>query len=498
MTMHTDTEILTGLFKDKFSKEPVEVAKLPQSGSNRRYYRLKDLDGESVIGVVGTSAQENHAFLSMAHHFGQDVFLPVPRVYAVSEDSMAYLQEDLGDKSLFDAISHGRETGEFSDSEMRLLSDTIRELPRFQLLGAKYMDFSVCYPTESFDRQTVMWDLNYFKYCFLKVASVEFDESRLEEEFQSLTESLLRAQDGVIGIVKRSFMYRDFQSRNVMIDSEGKPRFIDFQGGRRGPVFYDVVSFLWQAKARFPRAVREELIETYLDSLSGILDVDRNAFKKQLPYFVIFRIMQVLGAYGLRGLVERKEHFIQSIPFAISNLRDCLEDKAYDEVITTYLRDIFTTLVQNPKFAPKPLKKDSPLTVTVMSFSYKKGIPQDESGNGGGYVFDCRGVHNPGKYDIYKPLTGLDKPVIDFLEKDGEILTFLSNCYAIVDAHVERFIERDFTSLMVCFGCTGGRHRSVYSAQKMAEHLHRKYGVRVHLIHRERGIDKTFEQGEQI
>ena len=495
--MSADTEILKSLFRKEFSKEPVEVAKLPQSGSNRRYYRLRGLDRESAIGVVGTSAQENNAFLSMARHFGNDVFLPVPVVYAVSEDRMAYLQEDLGDMSLFDAIKHGRETGEFSDYEMSLLNDTIWELPRFQMLGAKYMDFSVCYPTESFDRQTVMWDLNYFKYCFLKVASVEFDERRLEEEFQVLADRLLNAQEGLLGngdsTGNRSFMYRDFQSRNVMIDRDGHPRFIDFQGGRRGPVFYDVVSFLWQAKARFPRAVKEELIETYLNSLSGILDIERELFKQRLPYFVIFRIMQVLGAYGLRGYVQGKEHFLQSIPFAIGNLRDCLEDEAYDTAVTPYLRTLFTTLVNNPRFAPKPLKTNAPLTVTVMSFSYKKGIPQDSSGNGGGYVFDCRGVHNPGKYDIYKPLTGLDQPVIDFLEKDAEILTFLSSCYALVDAHVERFIERDFTSLMVCFGCTGGRHRSVYSAQKMAEHLHRKYGIRVHLIHRERGIDRTLE-----
>jgi hypothetical protein len=308
----------------------------------------------------------------------------------------------------------------------------------------------------------------------------------LEDEFDRLTAVIL-AQPA------DSFLYRDCQSRNVMI-KDGQPFFIDFQGGRRGPTQYDVASFLWQAKANIPAGLREELIELYLNELQSLLpSLDKQAWKDALPHFVLFRTLQVLGAYGYRGFFERKQHFIQSIPNALRNLREVLECVGDDypylctvaaQLVSTILSD--TTADETSQNQPAP----NALLVTVYSFSFKKGLPVDESGNGGGYIFDCRSTHNPGKYEQYKQLTGLDQPVIDFLEQDGEITTFLQSVDKLIDHHVERFLERGFNHLQVCFGCTGGQHRSVYSAEYTAKRLHAKYGVRVHLIHRERGIDR--------
>ncbi len=405
--------------------------------------------------------------------------LPVPKVLAQSDDCMAYLQDDLGDTILFNSIEKGRKTRVFSDEEKKLLAATIKQLCEFQFLGADGMDFSYCYPAPEFNRRSIFWDLNYFKYCFLKATGLEFSESKLEDDFQHLADVLLRSSSA-------TFMYRDFQSRNVMI-KDGKPWFIDFQGGRKGPFYYDVASFLWQAKANFPDSLREQLINEYIKALRKYKPVDEDYFHSQLRHFVLFRTLQVLGAYGFRGYFEKKPHFMQSVPFAINNLRNLLK-KPYVEY--PYLNQVLNELVNMTQFTDEISKHT--LTVKVMSFAYKKGIPNDPSGNGGGFVFDCRAVNNPGKYDRYKPFIGLDQPVIDFLENDGEILTFLDHAYALVDASVKRYVERGFTNLMICFGCTGGQHRSVYSAQHMAEHIHKKFNVKVELIHREQNIEQTF------
>ena len=458
---------------------------ISQQGSNRHYYREVDAQGKTYIRVEGTNKEENSAFIYLSQHFASKG-LPVPQVYWVSEDGMSYTQEDLGDLLLFDAIRHGRETGEFSDEEKDILSRTLRALAHVQIKGAEDLDWSYCFPVPAMDERSIRWDLNYFKYCFLKGTKIEFSEPLLEDEFDRLTAVIL-AQPA------DSFLYRDCQSRNVMI-KDGQPFFIDFQGGRRGPTQYDVASFLWQAKANIPAALREELIEVYLDELQSLLpSLDKQAWKDALPHFVLFRTLQVLGAYGYRGFFERKQHFIQSIPNALRNLREVLECVGDDypylctvaaQLMSAILSD--TTADEISQNLPTP----NALTVTVYSFSFKKGLPVDESGNGGGYIFDCRSTHNPGKYEQYKQLTGLDQPVIDFLEQDGEITTFLQSVDKLIDHHVERFLERGFTHLQVCFGCTGGQHRSVYSAEYTAKRLHAKYGVRVHLIHRERGIDR--------
>ena len=468
---------LHDLYTQFVGSAPTSIEELPSSGSNRRYFRLK---GEkSIIGVLGTCKEENEAFLYMSEHFHKKG-LPVPEIYAVSDDTMAYIQEDLGDTLLFNAIEKGRKTSVFSDEEKTLLVKTIRLLPDMQFLGADEFNFSKCYPAPEFNSRSIMWDLNYFKYCFLKATGLEFLEDKLEDDFQRMTDVLLRS-------FSATFMYRDFQSRNVMIKN-GEPWFIDYQGGRKGPFYYDVASFLWQAKANLPESLRMELLDEYVDSLRKYQPVDEEYFHAQLRHFVLFRMLQVLGAYGFRGYFEKKPHFIQSVPFAIENLRNLLQ-KPYPEY--PYLSKVLKELVNMKQFTDDLAKRT--LTVKVMSFAYKKGIPNDTTGNGGGFVFDCRAVNNPGKYERYKPYNGLDEQVIKFLEDDGEIIDFLDHSYSLVDASVKRYIERGFTNLMVCFGCTGGQHRSVYCAQHMAEHINKKFNVKVELIHREQNIEQTFK-----
>ena len=460
-----DITILTKLYTDLKGHTPSKVTELPSSGSNRRYFRLNETDGsDNVIGVLGTSKEENDAFIYMARHFASKG-IPVPEV---------------GDSLLFSEIEKGRLTRSFSAHEKDLLTQTISRLPDIQFAGADGFDFSVCYPAVGFDVRSIMWDLNYFKYCFLKATGLEFSEDRLEDDFQRLTKVLMESMTG------NTFMYRDFQSRNVMI-RDNTPWFIDFQGGRRGPFYYDVASFLWQAKANLPDKLRQELLDVYLESLNKYLPIGREEFLEHLRHFVLFRTMQVLGAYGFRGYFEKKPHFMQSVPFAIANLRSLLQTP-YTEY--PYLNELLTRLVNMKQFTDGLDGKR--LTVRVLSFAYKKGIPNDPTGNGGGYVFDCRAINNPGKYDRYKPFTGLDANVIKFLEDDGEVLTFLDHCHALVDASVQRYIDRGFTNLMIAYGCTGGQHRSVYCAQHTAEHIARKFNIKVELVHREQDMQQTF------
>lgn len=483
---------MKNLYKSLRGVEPQWVKQLSGAGSNRQYFRLGGVD-ETLIGVEGTSVEENRAFITMARHFAAKG-LPVPKVLVVSVDERLYLQEDLGDSLLFDVLAASRQSGIVGDVEEDLLRRTIALLPDFQLKAAEGFDFSVCYPQPEFNRRSVLWDLNYFKYAFLKLAYPDFQENRLEDDFEKMADALTDSKP-------TAFMIRDFQSRNVMV-RDGELYVIDFQGGRRGPMVYDLVSFLWQAKAQYSKELREELIDLYIKELQKHIEVDAAEFKKQIALFALFRTLQVLGAYGFRGYVEQKAHFLESIPFALTNLKELLVQHKYD---FPYLTEVLKALTENQKlFTPTKAiavkditskveeAKASNLKVKVYSFSYKKGIPEDNSGNGGGFVFDCRAIHNPGKYDEYKQLTGRDQPVIDLLESDGEILRFISHAEGVVGPAVERYKQRGFTNLMVSFGCTGGQHRSVYSAQHLASWIHKKYGVEVELIHREQGIREEF------
>ena len=461
-------EALESLYLSLTGTKPDSANELPGSGSHRRYFRLSGKAG-SYMAVKGTSIEENDTFIYLSDHF-RSKGLNVPKVLGVSEDHFSYIQEDLGDGILFDMVSTGRENGIYSPDEVELLKMSIAELPRLQYLGAEGLDWSKT--QGDFNARLVDFDLNYFKYCFLKATGLEFNEALLQDDYDRLRRDLLKEDSN-------TFLHRDFQARNIML-SGGKPWIIDFQGGRRGPIYYDVASFVWQARSRFPEALKQELIGTYLEALKEFTDVDQEHFRNQLRLFVLFRTLQVLGAYGFRGYFEKKPHFIASVPFALSNLRTLLKTPFEDY---PHLNNILLQLTGMPQFNDVP--ENRTLEVHIFSFAYKKGIPADNSGNGGGYVFDCRSVNNPGKYDYYRQFTGHDPEVIKFLEDDGEITTFLESAYKLVDAHVERFLKRKFTHLQVSFGCTGGQHRSVYSAEHLASHLANKYNIKIVLTHRE-------------
>lgn len=485
---------LIQLYKSWRGESPLKVERLPKAGSNREYVRIYDNDGRTVIGVIGPNNEENSCFVYLSKHF-KEKGLPVPEIFAVSEDERCYLQTDLGSTSLYQALQKGRDNGfNYGVEEVELIRRTIRLLPHIQIEGAADLDFDKCLSPTVFNEKAAMFDLNYFKYCFLRTTDLGYDEVDLQDDMERMAKDLVACSEG-----RNTFLYRDFQARNIMLDENKQPCLIDYQGGQCGPIYYDVASFLWQASARYPQTLREEMISEYIDELSKLITIDDQKFYNDLQLFVLFRILQVLGAYGLRGYFERKKYFIDSIPCAIQNLRRMLLDGACAPY--PYMESVLKRLVDLPQFnapvqqhgAASVSKYDGqgPLVVRVISFSYKKGIPEDPSGNGGGYVFDCRSTHNPGRYEPYKKITGLDAPVIKFLEDDGEILTFLDSVYKLADAHVARYMKRGFTSLMFCFGCTGGQHRSVYCAQHLAEYINQKFGVEVQLTHREQHISSV-------
>ena len=481
------------LFRHLRGKSPDRVEKITGSGSNRKYFRMIDCSGEAFVGVIGEDPAENKAFVGIASHLSSKG-IPVPEVMAVSDDCKVYIQEDLGRTSLYDAVASGRKTGEYSETEAALLEKAVRYLPAIAVTGADGFDFGRHCFSRPFDKRSVYYDLNYFKYCFLKLEGIPFDEDRLEDDFGRLSALLLSSRCDY-------FMYRDFQSRNVMLKA-GEPYFIDFQGARRGPAEYDLASFVWQARASYGNELRKRLVNAYLEEMSRYEEVDRECFAARLRTFVFFRMLQVLGAYGYRGLYERKEHFLQSIPFALENVRTLFDDSFSGYPVSSlrqheggdlegavpYLAGLLCRKVSFPDSAAPAC-----LEVEITSFSYKNGVPQDKSGNGGGYVFDCRGILNPGRYEEYASLDGRDVPVAEFLEKKTRMPAFLENVFSIVDMHVENFLSRDFRHLFVAFGCTGGRHRSVYCAEKLAAHIAGKYvrdrksPIKILLKHREMG-----------
>ncbi len=472
-----DEQVLSILYERITGIFPEAVVRMPGAGSNRRYYRLSGVF--DVVGVSSEDLSENNTFIYLAKDFYAKG-LPVPKVLASSDSGAHYLVEDLGDVSLFDYIYRGRERGEWNDEIIDMLKKTIAALTDFQWCGIAGLDINRL-PVPQMDYVSVTWDLNYFKYCFLLPSGVKYNETLLEKQFDRLATALLEVKSDV-------FMYRDFQSRNVMI-KDGTPWFIDFQGGRRGPCYYDVASFLWQAKASYPDRLREELITAYLDSAKRYADIDRAEFRRHLDDFVLFRLLQVLGAYGYRGNFERKSHFVQSIPYALENIKGLVPriESRYG-----YLCQLLLDVADTPRY--RKVEPADRLTVKVASFGYKRhGIPSDISGNGGGFVFDCRALHNPGRYDEYKNLSGRDSEVIEFLETKSDIIAFVDEACRMVDRSVSVYRERGFTDLMVSFGCTGGQHRSVYCADRLARYIRKAYpDVRVELTHFERGIKETF------
>jgi len=472
----TDKEqLIKVLFEKWASEETLTINKLPQSGSSREYYRIKS-ENKTAIGVFNNDYKENVAFIEFSKHFKKQG-LKVPEIYNEDLKYNIYLQEDLGFETLFSILEKNRNAEDYTAILSKQTTRVVQELPKFQFKAHQGLDYSNAYPREAFDKQSMQWDLSYFKYYFLKLAGISFDEQKLENDFQTFMDYLNNADSDF-------FLFRDFQTRNIMI-KDGEPWFIDYQGGRKGALQYDLASFLYDSKANIPQYLREELLDVYIESAKKYFEIDGALFKKQFYPFVLIRIMQAMGAYGFRGFYEKKSHFLKSIPYAIKNLTWILDNIELDIEIP-HLIEALRNITKSEKLIN--IAKTSILSVSINSFSYKKGIPQDTSGNGGGFVFDCRWIHNPGRYEPYKKLNGRDQPVIDFLDKEIDMEIHLNSVYSLVDRAVERFIDRDFTHLMVNFGCTGGQHRSVYSAEHLAQHLKEKFNVKVRVNHIEQNI----------
>lgn len=468
-------DVLGKLFEQQF-RIPVEQVHPVQGelgGSGRKIIRLSG-DGKSAIGILYGIREENVAFLEFSRHFRKHG-LPVPEIYGQDLDQGAYLEEDLGDTSLFELLSQHRNADSIAPEVVEAYRNVIATLPRFQIEAGRDLNYKVCYPRGSFDRQSISWDLNYFKYYFLRLAGIPFSEQALEDDFSRLTKFLLSAG-------RDYFLYRDYQSRNVMMRGP-QPYFLDYQGGRKGALQYDVASLLYDAKADLPPELRQQLLDHYLDSLAGYANITREAFLQHYYAFVYIRIMQALGAYGFRGFYERKVHFLQSVPYALKNLRWLQHNVTLPIALPTLL-DAFHCMLASEKLQRLATDADN-LVVRIMSFSFHRGLPKDESGNGGGFVFDGRSLPNPGREERFKPLTGRDAAVIEYLNQQESVHQFLASVMSLVDASVSNYRERGFKHLMISFGCTGGQHRSVYLAEQLAKRLRGRAGVEVVITHRE-------------
>jgi len=465
------------LFEKWAGEKAHGISEMSSHGSNRDYYRISGKN-KKAIGVHNDDTKENSAFLSFSKHF-LNLGLNVPQIYLEDLDKNIYLEEDLGDETLFSYLSKKRVEDGFSDNIVRIYENVIDVLPKFQILASKGLDYDICYPRHSFDHQSMMWDLNYFKYYFLKLANIPFNEQQLEYDFKAFIDFLLSAP-------RDFFLYRDFQSRNIMLQKD-KPYFIDYQGGRKGALQYDLASLLFDAKADIPNEIRQHLLKYYMEVLNGsYINVDEEKFIQYYYGYVFIRIMQALGAYGFRGFYERKEHFLKSVPYAIQNLEWLLQNvelpvqlPALSQAWKGLVRSTFLRQIGDAKLS---------ITVRIQSFSYKRGIPVDDKGHGGGFVFDCRLLPNPGRLAEYKNLTGDDKPVIDYFQKKDEVNEFLGQIKKIADQAIKNYQQRNFTDLLIAFGCTGGQHRSVYCANVIADYLKNNFRVQVEVRHREREL----------
>ena len=477
-------ESVINLINSSLSEKVVDIKMLPASGSSRIYFRIFT-ESKTFIATYSSNVEENKAFFEFTRQF-QERNLPVPELFAISNDECCYLQSDFGDVSLFDYVKQCLKNNSYDEETLNLYKQSIDNLVDFQVKGSLEYDFdySSAYPTSVFDKDSIMSDLNYFKYYFLKVnEEIAFNETRLNEDFKRLANYALRAYPG--------FMYRDFQSRNIMV-KDGRTYFIDYQGGRIGPFQYDIVSLLYQVKAQLNDTQRNELLQYYKDRLNQHLDIEEIGFDKYYDTFVLLRLLQVLGAYGFRGLIQKKQHFLESIPFALKeliSLRERLDFPFEWNELSNVLNQIDILL---PKFQHIENEK---LTVVINSFSYKNGgVPEDRSGNGGGFVFDCRALPNPGRYEEYKKLTGEDAAVQEYLNDYDEVHRFFELTQSVVCQSIDNYLERNFKNLFVNFGCTGGQHRSVFFAQKTAKALHEKYpNIKVVLNHIVQHKNYTYE-----
>jgi len=471
--------ILNRLFEERFRSPVTHVHPLQGQlgGSGRQIIRLSN-EKNTAIGIVYGVREENVAFLEFSKHF-RTHGLPVPEIYGEDLDHGVYLEEDLGNTTLYEFLSKNRDAGTIAPPVVEAYRKVVAILPRFQVEAGRDVNYEACYPIGSFDRQSVAWDLNYFKYYFLRLAGVPFNEQALEDDFGRLTDFLMTAE-------RHYFLYRDFQSRNIVL-RDRQPYFVDYQGGRKGALQYDIASLLFDAKADLPPDLRQQLLDHYLDALSGYIKVDREAFMKHYYAYVYVRILQALGAYGFRGFYERKQHFLQSVPFAMKNLRWLLHHVTLSIELPT-LMAAFQSMLASEKLQGLAGQAE-PLTLRIFSFSFHQGAPKDETGHGGGFVFDGRSLPNPGREERFKALTGKDAPVIEYLNQQESVHQFMASVMSLVDASVASYRERGFKNLMVSFGCTGGQHRSVYLAEQLSKHFRARNGVEVAVRHLQ--LEKT-------
>jgi aminoglycoside/choline kinase family phosphotransferase len=466
-------DVLKRLFEQHYQL-PAELVQPLQGqlgGSGRAIFRLSGGDS-SAIGILYSVREENVAFLEFSRHFRRRG-LPVPEIFAEDLSQGAYLEEDLGDTTLFDFLGKNRAGDVIAPQAIEAYRKVVAVLPRFQVEAGRDLNYKVCYPRSSFDRQSIAWDLNYFKYYFLRLAGVPFNEQALEQDFGRLSKFLLGASHDY-------FLYRDFQSRNVML-SDGQPFFLDYQGGRKGALQYDIASLLYDGKADLPPGLRQELLDYYLDCLGGFIDFKREAFMEHFYAYVYVRILQALGAYGFRGFFERKAHFLQSVPYAMKNLH-WLASHVKLPIALPALMDAFEGMLASEKLQGLASSAES-LKVRIFSFSFHRQMPADEAGHGGGFVFDARSLPNPGREEQFKQLTGKDAAVIDYLNQRESVHQYLASALSLVDSSVASYQRRGFKNLMVSFGCTGGQHRSVYLAEQLAKHLRSSNGVEVVVRH---------------
>lgn len=471
--MLTIIENIKSLYTSYFGSAATEVEKIPQSGSDRIYFRVKG--SQDCVATWNLNKKENQTFLHFSKHF-KEIGCPVPEIYAVNDELTIYLQEDFGDSSLLNQLEQQGP----AEYVYNLFQKSLFHLAHLQIKGDEYLNYDYCITSKEFGKQAILADLLYFKYYFLDALKMPYDKELLIDDFEALSNYLTHVDH-------KYFMYRDFQSRNIMVQN-GEIHFIDYQGGMKGALQYDVASLLWQAKADLSDEWKQSLLHYYMDCVEHILqkNIDRIRFVSQYNGYVLIRLLQVLGAYGFRGLFERKAHFLTSIPIALKNLKWFLKNKQIGISMPEFER-ILSLMIDDEvirRFEPIKATADTPLVVSINSFSYKTtGIPKDESDNGGGFVFDCRGILNPGRIEEYKTQTGRDKGVKDFLEQQTRMPQFLNSVYNIIDITVEDYIQRGFERLQISFGCTGGQHRSVYAADAIARHLKNKFAVKTELKH---------------
>ena len=459
-----------------FSKDEITgIDKLPQAGSERHYYRIYTAT-KNFIATYGANIKENESFIYFTEHFIKKN-LATPQLFCVNAEKDSYIQEDFGDASLLNKLE---ELG-YVPEVYNLYKTSLHQLALLQIKGDEGLNYEKCLTNTSFGKQAIMADLLYFKYYFLDALRRPYDKQKLIDDFEALSNYLSHTE-------YKFFMFRDFQSRNIMVKGNGDVGFIDYQGGMKGAPQYDVASLLWQAKANLPEDWKNYLLEDYINSFESIVEetVDRDVFKSQYNGYVLIRLLQVLGAYGFRGLFERKAHFLTSIPLALQNLKWFVSNQSIGIAVPEF-KKVLELCISNEvmqEYTPVQATSETPLVVDVCSFSFiQQGYPKDETKNGGGFIFDMRGILNPGRFDEYKHLSGLDKPVKDFLEQQTKMPDFLNGVYSIIDVSVEDYIKRGFENLCINFGCTGGQHRSVFAAEAVARHLKNKFKVNINLNH---------------